>query len=197
MILKEEDWVFYQHQGKKSWLGPVQIFAVHENLVYVFANGSIQNIPRCTVYLLEREDIEKEQPPDRGEDLIKNIQGWADLVKNLEPNSDESCTLSGTLTRLSTPPGDKSSHSSMIRSSGDSPKQAVDLKDEDFGDNMNENEAEEIRRRKTCSMTAEERKVAQTEECTLLKTSKGGQTLLKTWGQNLTEGFMENGALGY
>ena len=78
---------------------------------------------------------------------------------------------------------------------------------------MDKNEAEEIGRRKTRSMTAVERselkrdrtstfwlrmenttKAAQTEESTSLKTSEGGQTSLKTRGQNQTKSFMEDEA---
>ena len=53
---------------------------------------------------------------ERGDGLIKNIQGWADLVKNSEPKTIES-----------PPPGDKSSHNLTTGSSGESPKQALSL----------------------------------------------------------------------
>ena len=36
---------------------------------------------------IPRAEIEEEQPQDRGEDLVKNIRGWADLVKNSGPNN--------------------------------------------------------------------------------------------------------------
>ena len=38
--VKENDLVYYQHQDKKAWLGPVIVFAMKGNDIFIFANGS-------------------------------------------------------------------------------------------------------------------------------------------------------------
>ena len=43
-IVKEGDYVFYQHHNGKAWLGPVRLFSVQKNSIFLFANGSICNI---------------------------------------------------------------------------------------------------------------------------------------------------------
>ena len=52
VILKEGDLVFYQHQGRKAWLGPEKVLAVKKNSIFIFKNGSIRKIRRCNVQLL-------------------------------------------------------------------------------------------------------------------------------------------------
>ena len=54
-IIKEGDLVFYQHQDKKAWLGPVRVFSIQKNSVFLFANGSMRKIPRCNVQLWNPE----------------------------------------------------------------------------------------------------------------------------------------------
>ena len=58
--IKEGDLVYYQHQDKKSWLGPLKVFAVNGKDVLVFANSSLRKVPRCNVQLCEEEMIEGE-----------------------------------------------------------------------------------------------------------------------------------------
>ena len=59
-VIKEGDLVLYQHQDKKAWLGPVRVFSIQRNSVFLFANGSMRKIPRCNVQLCSSEE-EKEQ----------------------------------------------------------------------------------------------------------------------------------------
>ena len=54
--VKDGDLVYYQHQDKKAWLGPVKVFAVKGRDIFVFANGSIKKVPRCNILLCEMED---------------------------------------------------------------------------------------------------------------------------------------------
>ena len=44
-VVKEGDFVLYQHQDKKAWLGPVQVFSKQGNSIFLFANGSMRKIP--------------------------------------------------------------------------------------------------------------------------------------------------------
>ena len=55
-IIKEEDLVFYQIENKKAWLGPVKIFTIKGNSVFMFANGSVRKIPRCNIKLYKRRE---------------------------------------------------------------------------------------------------------------------------------------------
>ena len=55
-ILEEEDMVYYQVEGKKAWLGPVKIFTVKGNSIFLFANGSIRKIPRCNIKLHKKKE---------------------------------------------------------------------------------------------------------------------------------------------
>ena len=50
-IVKEGDFVFYQHRDGKAWLGPVKVFSVQNNSVFLFVNGSMKKIPRCNIQL--------------------------------------------------------------------------------------------------------------------------------------------------
>ena len=61
-IVKEEDLVFYQVEKKKAWLGPVKIFAIKGNSVFLFANGSMRKIPRCNVKLCKKREEESDFP---------------------------------------------------------------------------------------------------------------------------------------
>ena len=56
VVLKEGDLVYYQHQGKKAWLGPVRVFSVQGNSVFLFANRSMRKVLRCNIQLCESED---------------------------------------------------------------------------------------------------------------------------------------------
>ena len=40
-IIKEGDWVLYQYQDKKAWLGPVRVFSIQGNSVFLFTNGRV------------------------------------------------------------------------------------------------------------------------------------------------------------
>ena len=51
MIVKEGDYVFYQHRDGKAWLGPVKVFPVQINSIFLFANGSMCKVPRYNVQL--------------------------------------------------------------------------------------------------------------------------------------------------
>ena len=59
--VKEGDLVYYQHQDKKAWLGPVKVFAVKGRDIFIFANGSVRKVPRCNVQLCETEDDDSEE----------------------------------------------------------------------------------------------------------------------------------------
>ena len=41
-IIKEGDWVIYQHQDKKAWLGPVHVFSIQGKSIFLFSNGTIR-----------------------------------------------------------------------------------------------------------------------------------------------------------
>ena len=60
--MKEGDFVFYQHRDRKAWLGPVKVFSVHNNSVFLFVNGSMKKIPRCNIQLWKSG----ESPDDSG-----------------------------------------------------------------------------------------------------------------------------------
>merc|ERR1711890_68292 len=51
--VKVDDMVFYQHKDGKAWRGPVKVFSVKGNSIFLFANGSMCEIPRCNVQLWE------------------------------------------------------------------------------------------------------------------------------------------------
>ena len=54
--------MYYQYQDKKAWLGPVKVFAMNGNDIFVFANGNVRKVPRCNVQLCEKEmETEKEE----------------------------------------------------------------------------------------------------------------------------------------
>ena len=44
--VKEGDLVYYLHQDKKAWLGPVKVFAVKGRDIFIFANGSVRKVSR-------------------------------------------------------------------------------------------------------------------------------------------------------
>ena len=52
--------MYYQHQDKKAWLGPIQAFSAKGNDVFNFANGSVRKVPKCKVQLCEAELVESE-----------------------------------------------------------------------------------------------------------------------------------------
>ena len=54
--------MFYQHRAGKAWLGPVRVFSVQSNSVFLFTNGSICKVPRCNVQLWKLGD----SPDDSG-----------------------------------------------------------------------------------------------------------------------------------
>merc|ERR1712237_252952 len=66
-ILKEGDLVFYQHQGNKSWLGPVEVFTVKDNNIFIFTNGSIRKVPRCNVQYLRSKEEDKPEDSSKAE----------------------------------------------------------------------------------------------------------------------------------
>ena len=49
IVLKEGDLVFYQHKGKKAWLGPASICSLFDNSGVVQANGGLRKVPRCNI----------------------------------------------------------------------------------------------------------------------------------------------------
>ena len=61
--------VYYQHQDKKAWLGPVKVFAVKGNEVFIFANGSVRKVPRCNVQLCKTEVTESESEESKEENV--------------------------------------------------------------------------------------------------------------------------------
>ena len=77
-ILKEEDMVYYQIEGRKAWLGLVKIFAVKGNSIFVFTNGSIRKIPWSNVKLHRKEEEENnnfEDPKKEESEVRVNIPG--------------------------------------------------------------------------------------------------------------------------
>ena len=58
IMIKEGDLVYYQHQDRKAWMGPVKVFAVKGKDIFIFGNGNIRKIPRCSIQLCESEEEE-------------------------------------------------------------------------------------------------------------------------------------------
>ena len=73
--------MYYQVENKKAWLGPVRIFAVKGNSVFLFANGNMKKIPRCNVKLCGRKEVEfveeeeKEEPKEINDSEVKDSFG--------------------------------------------------------------------------------------------------------------------------
>lgn len=53
--------MYYQHQDKKAWLGPVRVFSVKGNDIFICANGSVRKVANCNIQICERENEEDEQ----------------------------------------------------------------------------------------------------------------------------------------
>ena len=129
-IVKEEDLVFYQVEKKKAWLGPVKIFAIKGNSVFLFANGSMRKIPRCNVKLCKRREEESDFPhihPLRRSQVVSqpgNCAGGNDTPEVRKEKVD-----------------------------------FVDNEDEkvDFGDNIEEDDVKEFDRMRTRSMERKKR----------------------------------------
>ena len=51
LVLKEGDLMYYQHGGKKAWLGPERIASLMYNSLLIHANGGIRKMPKCNVQL--------------------------------------------------------------------------------------------------------------------------------------------------
>ena len=137
VILKEGDVVFYQHEGKKAWLGPVKVLTVKGNSIFIFENGSIQKVARCNVQYLKSEEKEEEEKDDLPSS--NNLKTFKSCVQGPPPGKK------------------KSSHSANVRGCGDSSKEKkekvvdnehrVDFKEGDFGEEIDEEDIEEISRR--------------------------------------------------
>ena len=44
--IKEGDFLYYQHQDKKAWSGPVKVFAVKGRDIFIFANRNVRKVLR-------------------------------------------------------------------------------------------------------------------------------------------------------
>ena len=82
-IIKEGDWVIYQHQDKKAWLGPVCVFSIQGKSIFLFSNGSIRKILRCNVQLCQPEQSSPEtaasvQDKDKNKDEVKRAVNFND-----------------------------------------------------------------------------------------------------------------------
>ena len=57
-FIEEDDLVYYQAQNGKAWLGPVKVFAIKGNSIWIFAHGDTRKIPRCNVKICrKKEDV--------------------------------------------------------------------------------------------------------------------------------------------
>merc|ERR1712030_114668 len=65
MILKEGDIVFYQNKGLKAWRGPVKVFAIQNNSVFIIANGSMKKILRSNIEFIRRDAIDDDDDPEK------------------------------------------------------------------------------------------------------------------------------------
>ena len=86
--VKEGDLVYYQHQDKKAWLGPVKVFAVKGRDIFVFANGSVRKVQRCNVQLCETEDDDSEEKDGKQEEESKENKKKENSV-SFEDQTDE------------------------------------------------------------------------------------------------------------
>ena len=77
-IIKEGDWVIYQHQDKKAWLGPVRVFAIQGKSIFLFSNGSVRKIPRCNVQLCQPEESPETAESVRDKDETKRSVNFND-----------------------------------------------------------------------------------------------------------------------
>ena len=50
-VVKEGDYVFYQHRDGKAWLGPVKVFSLQGNSFFIYVSGGMKKIPQCYVQL--------------------------------------------------------------------------------------------------------------------------------------------------
>merc|ERR1712105_249648 len=131
-ILKEGDLVFHQHQGRKSWLGLVEVFAVKDNNIFIFTNGSIRKVPRCNVqYLRSRE----EDPPSSNDLKTLNSCG---------PGSQPGMKKVPIMENLG-----GCGDSSKAEVAVDAEERRVEFEEEDFGEGIDEKDIEEIGRRRT------------------------------------------------
>ena len=55
ILIKEGDLVYYQHQDRKAWMGPVKAKGKD---IFIFANGNVRKVPRCNVQLCKSEEEE-------------------------------------------------------------------------------------------------------------------------------------------
>merc|ERR1712074_193365 len=68
IILKEGDIVFYQNKGMKAWCGPVKVFAIQNNSVFIIANGSMKKIPRSNIEFIRRDAIDDDDDTEKGKE---------------------------------------------------------------------------------------------------------------------------------
>ena len=73
--------MYYQHQDKKAWLGPVKVFAVKGRDIFVFANGSVRK-------LCETEDDDSEEKDGKQEEESKQNKKKENSV-SFEDQTDE------------------------------------------------------------------------------------------------------------
>ena len=70
-ITEEDDLVYYQTQNEKAWLGPVKVFAIKGNSIWIFAHGDTRKVPRCNVKLCrKKEDVNNDDKVNEKDDKV-------------------------------------------------------------------------------------------------------------------------------
>ena len=90
--VKENDLVYYQHQDKKAWLGPMCVFAVKGNDIFIFANISVRKVPRCNVQVCERQNEDNEgknEEKQRGSSVKFNEQQFRENITKEDVEKQE------------------------------------------------------------------------------------------------------------
>merc|ERR1712030_114312 len=87
-ILKEGDIVFYQNKGLKAWHGPVKVFAIQNNSVFIITNGSMKKIPRSNIEFIRRDAIDEDGNPEKAKES-PSIENTVRFDTEDEEDSDE------------------------------------------------------------------------------------------------------------
>ena len=66
--------MYHQHRDRKALLGPVKVFAVKGNDVFIFTNGSVRKVLRCNVQICETDINESEEEKKQKEDKVEDVE---------------------------------------------------------------------------------------------------------------------------
>ena len=84
--------MYYQHQDKKAWLGPVCVFAIKGIDMFILANGIVRKVPRCNMQICEREnedDEGKREEKQKGGSVKFDDQQFGDNINKEDVKKQE------------------------------------------------------------------------------------------------------------